>query len=71
MAGERQIKMDVKGMHCSSCVRRLTGALEKLPGLRIEAVEIGSATVLYDPAQLHPEQIKSAVERIGFQASLV
>jgi copper chaperone CopZ len=51
-------------------VRRVTSALEKVGGVKINSVEVGSASVAIDPQQVRPEQLVEAVNRIGFQATV-
>jgi copper chaperone CopZ len=63
-----QLKFEISGMHCGACVRRVTAALEKIPGVQVKSVEVGSAQVDYDPSLAGPEVIRSAVEKIGFGA---
>lgn len=63
------LKLDITGMHCGACVRRVTTALEKVPGVAVKSVEVGSAQVEYDPSVAAPEAIRSAVEKIGFGAA--
>jgi copper chaperone CopZ len=70
MAGSQELSLRIAGMHCGACVRRVTGALEKVPGLKVKTVEVGSAAVNYDPAQAKPEDIVAAVNHIGFQAAV-
>ena len=70
MASTQELSLHIAGMHCGACVRRVTGALEKVPGLKVKAVEVGSAAVNYDPAQVKPEDIIAAVNHIGFQATV-
>ncbi len=55
-------------MHCDACVRRLNLTLQKLPGVRIESVQVGSARLSYNPAQTKPDQILAAIARTGFTA---
>jgi copper chaperone CopZ len=40
-----QLKIEVEGMHCGACVSRVRKALEKVAGLLIDDVEIGSAQI--------------------------
>lgn len=61
------LSLKITGMHCGACVRRVTSALEKVPGVRLGVVEVGSANLQYDPAQSDKQAIKSAVEKIGFE----
>jgi len=58
-------------MHCEACVRRVTKVLQKVAGVELESVEVGSAQMSFDPKQTSPEDISAAVSGIGFQAHLV
>ncbi len=64
------IKLKIEGMHCGACVRRVTLALEKLDGVTVEAVEVGSASVAYDTGVVGGAEIAQAVGEIGFKAEI-
>jgi copper chaperone CopZ len=55
-------------MSCGHCVAAVKGALERLDGVRVEAVQVGSATVAYDPAAVTPARIAEAIEDEGYAA---
>ncbi len=61
----------VEGMHCNGCVRSVTGAVSRLPG--IEKVDVSlddkQATVAYDASAVQPAQIVEAIEAAGFEAT--
>ncbi len=61
------LKLAIQGMHCGACVRRVTGALEKLLGVKVNSVEVGSASVDYDPQQVAPDAVAAAISKIGFE----
>jgi len=42
--------------------------LEKIEGVRIDSVEVGSAKVTFNPGQTSVEEVADAVNRIGFTA---
>lgn len=67
---QNTLHLSVNGMHCSSCVRRVTTALEAVPGVQVQSVEVGSAQVAFDPAKATPQEIAASINRIGFQASI-
>jgi copper chaperone len=64
MAQELNVK--ISGMHCGACVNRVTQALKKVPGVAVEDVQVGSAKVSYEPDQAGTDQIRAAIEKIGF-----
>ena len=63
----RQITMAIGGMSCGSCVRAVREVLRAVPGTRVDAVTVGSATVSYDPSRTTPAAIAEAVRRAGYQ----
>jgi len=64
-----QLRLNIQGMHCGACVRRVTAALSRIPGVKVESVEIGSAKVEFDSAATPASQIVAAVNDIGFTAA--
>jgi Cu+-exporting ATPase len=65
---EQQIELPITGMTCASCVRRVEKALTKVPGVQEASVNLATeqAAVRYDPAQVAPDKLLSAVERAGY-----
>ena len=68
-----QDKFDVGGMTCAACQAHVDRAVSKLDGVQSVAVNLlaGSMMVGYDPAQVSPDDICSAVDRAGYSASPV
>ena len=66
MESAEALDLKIEGMHCDACVRRVTNALGKLPGVAVKHVEVGSASLSYDPEQADPSSITDAVRSIGF-----
>jgi copper chaperone CopZ len=64
----RQLTISVGGMSCEHCVGRVSKALAALPGVRVEHVEVGSASVTYEPAVISPERLAQTVEDLGYTA---
>jgi copper chaperone CopZ len=60
----------VEGMHCSGCVRSVTGAVQRLPGVDKVDVSLADkqATVAYDASALDAAAIVKAIEAAGFEA---
>ena len=67
---QNTLKLSVAGMHCGSCVRRVTSVLEAVPGVQVQSVEVGSARVTFDSDKATPQEIAASISRIGFQASI-
>ena len=59
----------IEGMSCRHCVNAVRQALEKLDGVTIEEVSIGSATVAYDPEITPMERITQTVREAGYEAT--
>lgn len=68
-----QDKFDVDGMTCAACQAHVDRAVSKLDGVQSVAVNLlaGSMMVDYDPAQVSPDDICTAVDRAGYSASPV
>ena len=60
------MQLQITGMHCQACVRRVQKALESVDGARVEKVEIGSAVVAVDAAR--EAAILEAVRKAGYEA---
>lgn len=60
--------LDVTGMHCGACVRRITDALRSLDG--VNAVEVrlraGTVRVRHDPARTGVAHLIAALDRAGY-----
>jgi copper chaperone CopZ len=59
-----EITLNVEGMHCGACVRRVTQALERIPGAQVREVRIGAARVKADDAA----QAVAALAKAGYTA---
>ena len=68
-----QDKFDVGGMTCAACQAHVDRAVSKLDGVQSVAVNLlaGSMLVNYDPTQITPDDICTAVDRAGYSASPV
>lgn len=62
------LELAIDGMTCGHCVAAVRGALERIEGVQVEEVQIGSARVRFEPAVVGPDQIAEAVADEGYQA---
>jgi copper chaperone CopZ len=62
-----RMSIPIGGMSCGGCVNNVRNALARLPGVQVDQVKVGSATLAYDPALVTPEAIREAVTRAGYQ----
>jgi copper chaperone len=65
----RQV-LEIGGMSCGHCLASVRGALEALPGVKVEELKLGSATVSFDEQATEPaavaKAIAQAVEDAGY-----
>ncbi|HET7415508.1 MAG TPA: heavy metal translocating P-type ATPase [Arthrobacter sp.] len=66
-SGTESCVLEIGGMTCASCVRRVEKALMKVPGVSAAEVNLASemATVHYE-VQVEPEQLTAAVDKAGY-----
>lgn len=69
MTTER-IALTIEGMTCEHCVRAVRGRLEKTPGVVVENVAIGSATVRVDPGTTSVADLQDAISDEGYTAEV-
>lgn len=64
-------EFSVEGMHCGGCMKSVTGAVARLPGVRKVDVSLEkkAATIEYDATEIAPTAIVAAIEAAGFDAS--
>jgi copper chaperone CopZ len=65
-----QTTIAIQGMSCGHCVAAVNGALHRLDGVEVREVQIGSATVAYDPAAVTPERIAEVITDEGYAAKV-
>jgi copper chaperone len=63
-------RLKVEGMTCEHCVRAVTGALERAPGVARARVDLGegSAIVEFDEAQTTARELAARVMDEGYPA---
>ena len=61
-----KVSLKVGGMSCGHCVRAVQGALDAVDGVDVERVEVGSASVRFDPARTDAARIAAAIEEAGY-----
>src|SRR3954468_3237513 len=63
--------LEIGGMTCASCVRRVEKALSKVDGVVAAQVNLATevATVRFDPARVGLEELTAAVARSGYTAT--
>jgi copper chaperone len=61
-----KLTMQITGMTCGHCVAGVTSALKGVPGVTVDQVVIGTASVEYDPTATTPADLTKAVEEEGY-----
>ena len=65
----KQLKLEVAGVSCGHCVNAVREALIAVPGVKVESVSIGSATVAFDESKTTVGNLVDAVADAGYEAS--
>ena len=61
------LTLKIENMHCGSCIRNVTKALNTVPGTHAEEVRLGSARISTTSG---PEQVQQALTAAGFPSSV-
>jgi P-type Cu+ transporter len=66
----QRVELDIRGMHCASCVRTVESALEEVEGVADAAVNFGTerAAVSFDPDRCDAANLERAVGAAGYEA---
>lgn len=62
------LKLTIEGMTCEHCVRAVRGRLEKTDGVKVGDVNVGSATLDFDPKRINLTDIEDAIADEGYTA---
>lgn len=63
-----RVELTIEGMSCEHCVRAVRGRLERTPGVKVDDVHVGSATVEFDPARTTVDDLEEAIADEGYTA---
>ncbi|XP_062383431.1 copper-transporting ATPase 2 [Sardina pilchardus] len=65
-------RIRVEGMTCQSCVRSIEGRVGQVPGVVAVQVSLSDkeATVTFNPGLVVPEELRTHIEDMGFDAAL-
>ena len=61
-------KFEIEGMSCDHCVKAVRNALAALPGVSVDNVTIGAATVEFDPSSSNVGALVDAIADAGYEA---
>lgn len=63
-----EFTLRIDGMHCGSCVRRVSQALAQTPGLEVKEVQIGAARVASTQDPPPVDAAVAALAAAGYKA---
>lgn len=71
-ANPTEQQLEIEGMTCASCVRRVTKAISRVEGVEDANVNLATETALvhFDPTRTDLAEISAAIEKAGYQAVL-
>ena len=58
----------IDGMHCGSCIRRVTQALSSVPDVRVNEVRLGAARLSSASGAARLEDAIAALSKAGYKA---
>ena len=64
----RKAKFEIEGMSCQHCVKAVRNALAELPGVSVDDVSIGAASVEFDPTASSVDSVVEAIADAGYEA---
>jgi copper chaperone len=69
-ASVQTLDLDITGMSCGHCVAAVREALTQLPGVEVQRVAVGQASVTVDTRTTPTESVLEAVRDAGYDAAL-
>ncbi|MFA4836942.1 MAG: heavy metal-associated domain-containing protein [Dehalococcoidia bacterium] len=61
-------KIKVNGMSCQHCVKHVTEALQKMPGVKNVKVDLKSGEATFDkPDKVTMDEVAKAIEKAGYE----
>lgn len=65
-----EFRLHIEGMHCGSCVRRVTQALSAIADVEVKEVNIGSAELSSNQEPAPVDAAIAALAKAGYSAHL-
>ena len=59
----------IEGMSCGHCVTAVRKELEKIPGVIVREVSVGSARIAFRSGEVAPESVDRAVAAAGYRVT--
>ncbi len=67
--GSQRLDLTIADMTCGHCINAVREALESLPGLTVEHVRMGKASVTLTPQSASPAALIEAIREAGYRAA--
>ncbi len=64
----REFRLQIDGMHCGACVRRVSQALESTPGVVVKEVRLGEARLSSNEEPAAVDLAIAAIAKAGYTA---
>lgn len=65
-----EFTLRIDNMHCGSCIRRVSQALDATEGLSVKEVRVGAARVISSKSPAPVSQALEALAKAGYSARL-
>ena len=62
--------LKISGMSCQHCVRAVKEALAEVPGVQLEAIDVGSASIVTE-SESQVDQARLAIQEEGYRVESV
>lgn len=66
----KTVTLHIEGMSCGHCLSTVSRALSALPGVTLDSVQLGRASVRYDESVVAADAIRDAVTDAGYRATV-
>ncbi|HOJ64452.1 MAG TPA: cation transporter [Spirochaetota bacterium] len=69
MSTRREKSINIKGMHCASCVALIENRVKSLKGVNNISVNLATedANLIFDNSKISFENIKNEIEKLGYK----
>ena len=65
----KTLTLEIEGMSCGHCLNAVNRSLSALSGVVVQSVQLGRATVAFDPDTIEAPRIAEAVELAGYRVA--
>lgn len=62
----KTVELKIEGMTCGHCAMSVKKELGKIPGLKVEDVQIGKTRVSFDDTKITEQDLSKAIEEAGY-----